>query len=194
MKKLKTFLIAIFIIICIIIVNRILFYKHIDAIYTVEPKISQYKEAILQRINNPTTVTNQIQFKNELSLDNKKYFIIAFDNREGYSELTKGTNGKYKMGESCYSDNSLFNCIIKETNKGKYIILFCKNKIDIQYAIVQLDGHKYKIDVPQSEYVIAYCKVSNSTQVGIIDINDIKFYNKNEKDITQDAIYNFTLQ
>ena len=93
-----------------------------------------------------------------------------------------------------YSDNSLFNCIIKETNKGKYIILFCKNKIDIQYAIVQLDGHKYKIDVPQSEYVIAYCKVSNSTQVGIIDINDIKFYNKNEKDITQDAIYNFTLQ
>ena len=101
MKKLKTFLIAIFIIICIIIVNRILFYKHIDAIYTVEPKISQYKEAILQRINNPTTVTNQIQFKNELSLDNKKYFIIAFDNREGYSELTKGTNGKYKMGVSC---------------------------------------------------------------------------------------------
>jgi hypothetical protein len=189
MHKLKIVLLILFSILCILIISGILFYYHIDTTYTVEPDKSQFEDAILNRINKPSTVTNNIEIKQELTLDNKKYFIVSFGDTEGRAELTKGLNKKYKMGWVGYG-SSLFRCDIWETNKGKYIILFCKNKNEIQYAKVVLNGQEYKIDIPQNEYVIAYCKVPDSSKVGLITLDDINFYNSSNIDITEQVVFN----
>ncbi|MDF2542780.1 MAG: hypothetical protein K0S47_2498 [Herbinix sp.] len=190
MNKLKIFLLAILIIISIIIINRAMYYQHIEATYTIEPEKLQFENAIVKWINRPTPVTDKIEIKQELNLDNKKYFIITFGKWEGYAELTKGPNNKYKMGESGYGDGSIYDCEIWDTNKGKYIILFCKNKVGVQYAKVELEGKEYKINIPKKDYIITFCEVPDSTKVRFIDVNHIKFYNINNTEVRLEAILN----
>lgn len=87
MNKLKIVLLTIFGILCILIISGILFYYHIDTTYTVEPDKSQFEDAILNRINKPSSVTNNIEIKQELTLNNKKYFIISFYKDDTYTML-----------------------------------------------------------------------------------------------------------
>lgn len=189
MKKIKIVLLPILSIICILIISGIILYYYTEITYTVEPNKSHFEEAILNRINKPSTVTNNIEIKQELTLDNKKYFIISFGDTLGRAELTKGLNKKYKMGWVGYG-SSLFRCDIGETNNGKYIIMFFKNKNKFQYAKVKLNGQEYKIDIPQNDYVIAYTKVPDSSKLGLITLDDINFYNINNIEITEQMVFN----
>ncbi|MDF2589165.1 MAG: hypothetical protein K0S41_3006 [Anaerocolumna sp.] len=193
MNKLKKTLLCLLIIFCPVAIIGIWFLVHslrTSETYTITPEKSQIENAILERINRPTIETKSIDIIQELNLDNKKYVIIAFDKNEGYAEFTKGRNNKYKIGEVRYGD-SVFSSEIKETNKGKYIFIICKNQNhQALFAKVQLDNKEYEIDISQEKYGIAYCKVPNSTNVRFINIENIKFYDNNNIDITADVLLN----
>lgn len=193
MNKLKKTLLCLLIIFCSVAIIGIWFLVHsliTSAEYTITPEKSQLENAILERINRPTIETKSIDIMQELNLDNKKYVIIAFGRNEGYAEFTKGRNNKYKIGEVKYG-NSVFCSEIKETNKGKYIFIICKNQNSkAQFAKVQLENKEYKIDISQEEYGIAYCIVPNSTNVRFISIENIKLYDNNNIDITDDILRN----
>jgi hypothetical protein len=158
--------------------------------YTIKPEKTQLEDAILKRINRPTTITTDLDIKQVLNLDNKKYVFLAFRGYEGEAEFTLGINKKYKIGGVGYGTSAFRNDIIK-TNKGKYIITICKNiNNDIQYEKVCIDNRIYKMDIPQEEYVIAYCKVPKDTPVDFVNFENIKFYNKDNLDITQEVFSN----
>ncbi|WP_143316826.1 hypothetical protein [Clostridium sp. HBUAS56017] len=126
--------------------------------------------------------------KQELKLDDKKFALYTLYKRIGFAALTKGLNNKYKIDFTERGSGYFRNRII-ETNKGKYIILLGKNPdMKITYTNIQLDGKEYKIEIPQQEYYIVYCKVPNSTQVNFININKIKLFNENDVDITDEMI------
>lgn len=190
LKKAILFLLIIFSLVAIIGIWILVRSSITSVTYTITSEKSQLENAILQRINRPTIETKSIEIIQELNLDNKKYVIIEFDGNKGYAEFTEGRNNKYKIGEVRYG-TSVFTSEIKETNKGKYIIIICKNQNHkAQFTKVQLDNKEYKIDISQGEYGIAYCKVPNRTHVLFIGIKDIKFYNKNNIDITADVLSN----
>jgi len=47
---------------------------------------------------------------------------------------------------------------------------------------------EYKISVPEKEYYMVYCSVPNETESTFLDINNVKFYNKSDNDITDDIL------
>ncbi|MFT5874039.1 MAG: hypothetical protein ACI8WT_002999, partial [Clostridium sp.] len=49
------------------------------------------------------------------------------------------------------------------------------------------ENKEYKISIPQQEYFIAYCTVPNETQNAYPATEDIKFYDKNDIDITDET-------
>ncbi|MGH4119356.1 hypothetical protein [Clostridium sp.] len=57
----------------------------------------------------------------------------------------------------------------------------------IAYTKVTLENKEYKISIPQQEYFIAYCTVPNETQSIYPETRNIKFYDKNDIDITDET-------
>jgi hypothetical protein len=179
MRKLWLALLSIVIVICI---GFILYSRT----YTITDSKIQLTDNILRFFNRPTIIANNIDIKQEVNLDNKKYVIFIVNNRLGDAELTKGLNNKYKI-ESTGDSSSYFRDEIKKTNKGKYLILQGKNLDNkIAYCKVMLDNKEYKIIISQQEYFMVYCEVPIETQSQFPDANDIKLYSSNDADITND--------
>lgn len=179
MRRLRLALVGIIIIICI----GFILYSNT---YTITSSKSQLIDNILLFINRPTVVANNIDIKQELDIDNKKYVLFLINNKLGYAELTKGFNNKYKI-EYTGSGSAFFRGEIKKTNKSKYIILKGKNpNNNIAYSKVVLDNMEYKIVIPQQEYFMVYCEVPFETERIFLETNSIKFYSSNDIDITND--------
>lgn len=126
------------------------------------------------------------EIKKNLNLDDKKFVFCTFSDSTGYAELAKGVNNKYKIisqgrGEN-YIDNRIF-----ETNGRKYLIFWGKNPhIKISYASVELEGNKHKVIIPQEEYYMAYCEVPIKTQSQFVNIENIKLFDANDVDVTNE--------
>lgn len=177
MKKLLFTLLVIIIISCL---GFILYLRP----YNIVDNKKQLAENIQQFINRPKGYNN-IDIKQELVIDNKKYVLFTMDDYTGFSELTKGFNNKYKIESVEYSSELLKDEIIK-VKKEKYLLLRgknCNNKI--AYAKVKLDGVEYKINMPQ-DYYIVYCKVPVETQRTWIEIENIRLFDINDVDITRE--------
>jgi hypothetical protein len=183
--------------ICVLIIGYIVFITY-SGKYTITDDKKQLELTImnfgmdssLSNKNNDTeqelNIDKYIDIKQELNLDNKKFSLYILAKKMGYAQLIKGLNNKYKIDSTECGDGYFKNRIIK-TNRGKYIIFVGKNPdMKITYTKVELDGKEYKIEIPQQEYYIAYCKVPNSTQENLIDINRIKLFNGNDVDITDE--------
>lgn len=180
MRKLLSIFLGVVIVFCI---GFILYSRT----YTIANNKKQLKSSIIQFINRPIVVFNNIDIKEELNLDNKKYVLFIINNCLGDAELTKGFNNKYKIESTGYG-SGFFRDEIKQTNKGKYLILKGKNyNKKIAYAKVLLDNKEYKIIIPQQEYFMVYCAVPIKTQRVFPDANDIKFFNSSDVDITNDV-------
>lgn len=159
--------------------------------YPIKNDMQVIKDRIIKFINRPTPYINDIDIKQELNLDNKKYifFLIndQFNDQLGGAELTKGINNKYKIESTEWASGSLRDEIVK-TNKGKYLILKGKNLDNrISYVKISLDNKEYTINIPQKEYYMVYCSVPLETEETFLDFNSIKFYDNNNTDITLDV-------
>lgn len=193
MKKLKFNLFCIFGILGVIIIILLatFYYKYImyTSAYKIIPEKAKLVAAILQSMNRPEAVTNNIDIKKELNIDNKKFILFTFDNKKGSADFTKGNNQKYKIGRVGYSTSLTSNEVIK-TNKAKYIfITFINYNNKTKYVKVLLNNQEYRIDIPQEKYVIAYCKAPSNAEVEYIEINNFKFYSDKNLDITQEVLF-----
>lgn len=179
----KKFLIIIF---CILIIICIVFLYL--RTYTISDDKKQLENNIAQFIKSPSSIDNNIDIKQELNIDNKKYVLLLNNNILGEAELTKGINNKYKI-ESVGSGGAYFQDKVIKTNKGKYFILQGKNpNIKIAYIKILLENKEYKINIPQQEYFLTYCEVPNETQIEYPNWDNLKFYNKNNVDITAEML------
>lgn len=179
MKKLTFTVLSVLIIVCIVFTSYL---KN----YTITDSKKELENSIMHFINRPTVITNSIVIKQELNLDNKKYILFMINNTLGDAELTKGLNSKYKI-KSTEHGSGYFKYEIYKTNKGKYLILKGKNyDMKIAYAKVLIDNKQYKITIPQQEYFIAYCSVPEETQCVYPGLNNIKLFNKNDTNITDE--------
>ncbi len=179
MKKLFSTLSYFLIIACIVFISY-------STTYRITDNKKQLENNILQFINRPTVIYNNIDIKQELNLDNKKYILFVINNTLGGAELTKGLNNKYKI-EFIRHGSSYFRHEINKTNKGKYLIIKGKNyDLKIAYAKALLDNKEYKISIPQQEYFMVYCPVPIETQRVNLAYNYIKLFNKNDVDITDE--------
>lgn len=184
MKKLFWALICILTATCI----GLIFYS---TTYTIPNSTKQIKSSIIQFINRDMVLADDIDIKQELNIDNKKYVLFVVSNNLGTAELIKGFNNKYKIYSTECSERFFYDEIYK-TNKGKYLILKGKNYNNkIAYITASLDGNKYKINIPKQEYFMVYCKVPKKTQNIFLDSNDIKFYSNSDTDITDEMIRTF---
>lgn len=158
--------------------------------YAIKSDKEVIKNHLIQFINRPTVIANSIDIKQELNIDNKKFVFFVINDTLGDAELTKGINNKYKIDTTGYGSGSFRDEIIK-TNKGKYLILKGKNYDNkIAYVRVLLENKEYKITIPQQGYYMVYCSVPSETERTFLDINSIKFYNKNDADISAEIIKN----
>jgi hypothetical protein len=180
MKKSIFASLGIIIIVCIVFISY-------SRIYTITDNKRQLEDNITQFSKRPTTIANNIDIKQELNLDNKKYILFMTNNTLGDAELTKGLNSKYKI-EAIGGGGASFRYKIYKTNKGKYLILKGKNpNTKITYTKVTLENKEYKISIPQQEYFIVYCTVPSETQSIYPKTKNIKFYDKNDIDITDET-------
>ncbi|MGK0469371.1 hypothetical protein [Clostridium sp.] len=180
MKKSILSLLGIIIIVCIAFISY-------SRIYTITDNKRQLEDSITQFNNRPTVIANNIDIKQELNLDNKKYILFMTNNTLGDAELTKGLNSKYKI-EVTGGGGAYFRYEIYKTNKGKYLILKGKNpNRKIAYTKITLENKEYTISIPQQEYFIAYCTVPNGTQLIYPETRNIKFYDMNDIDITDET-------
>lgn len=139
---------------------------------------------ILLFINRAINKYDSIDIKQEINIDNKKYILYTTTDKIGFAELIKGLNNRYKISYTEHTNDFFYDKIVT-TNKGKYIFLIGKN-IDekIQYSEVELEFNKYKIKIPPQEYFMVNCKINGDTQTNLIDLNKIKYFDENGKDIS----------
>lgn len=160
--------------------------------YSIEYKIPDDKKQLGLSIMNsgdPELMRNVDEFpeiKKDLDLDNKKFIFCTFSDCTGYAELARGFNNKYKIISDGRGGNYIDNRIF-ETNQSKYLIFWGKNPhIKIAYVSAELEGNKYKVMVPHQEYYMAYCEVPAKTQSQFVSIENIKLFDANDVDITND--------
>jgi hypothetical protein len=135
-------LLSLIVVICISFIS----YSHT---YKITEDKGQMKSNIIQFLNRPTVIYKNIDIKQELNIDNKKYILLLNDNILGDAELTKGINNKYKI-YSVGSGIGYFRDQVYKTNKGKYFIVEGKNyNKKIAYIKILLDNKEYKISIPQ---------------------------------------------
>lgn len=158
--------------------------------YAIKNDKQVIKNHLIQFINRPTVITDNIDIKQEVNIDNKKYIFFVIDDKLGGAELTKGINNKYKIDSTVYGSGS-FRYEISKTNKGKYLILKGKNYDNkIAYVKVLLENKEYKITIPEQQYYMVYCSINTETELAFLDINSIKFYNENDADISVELFNN----
>ncbi|MBX4272042.1 hypothetical protein [Clostridium estertheticum] len=171
---------------CVLIIVGIVF--SYSRTYKISDNKNQLEYTIKQFINRPTVIYKNIDIKQELNINNKKYILLLIDNLLGDAELTKGINNKYKI-ESAGTVQS-FSQEIYKTNTDKYLIVKGKNPdMKISYLKITLNNKEYKVIIPHQEYYIAYCELpikTVGTQLVYPDINTMKLYNKNDVDITNE--------
>lgn len=154
--------------------------------YTITNGRTQLEDNILGFINRNTVVIKNIDIKQELNLDNKKYVLFTIKDGLGEAELTNDFNNKYKIESAGYG-SAFFRYDIMKTNKGKYLILEGKNYDNkISYTKVLLDNREYKIIIPQQKYFIVYCSVPIETQKVFLEPKNLKFYSSKDIDITKE--------
>jgi hypothetical protein len=178
---------SLIILLCLfIIVGTVFSYSRV---YTLTDNKAQLKDNILQFSNRPSKIYNNIDIKEELNLDNKKYILYIIDNTLGNAELTKGFNNKYKIETIGSGSSYLFIPEIYKTNKGKYLILKGKNPdMKIVYAKVSVDNKEYRISIPKKTYFLVYCAVPIKTEIIYPDANNLKLYNNDDVDITNEMM------
>lgn len=177
MRKLFKYFILVIVTVCI-------GFAYYSKTYAIKNDKEVIKNRLMQFINRPDVITNNIDIRQELDIDNKKYVFFVINGNLGFAELTKGINNKYKIDYTECGGGSFRDRIIK-TNKGKYLILMGENLDNkVAYVKVVLESTEYKITIPQQEYYIVNCSVPAETEITCLDYNSIKFYNKNDDDIT----------
>lgn len=154
--------------------------------YTIAEDKKQLEENIVKFINRPIVITDKVEIKQELNLHNKKFVLFLYNNKLANVELIKGLNNKYKIEKAELTDKYFYD-EIRTTSDGKYLILKGENyNSKIAYVRVLLDNNEYKIDIPQQAYFITYCKVPMETEKTFIGAGNLKIYNNEDIDITNE--------
>lgn len=154
--------------------------------YIIAEDKKQLEENIVKFINRPIVITDKIEIKQELNLHNKKFVLFLYNNKLANVELIKGLNNKYKIEKAELTDKYFYD-EIRTTSDGKYLILKGENNNSkIAYVRVLLDNNEYKIDIPQQAYFITYCKVPMKTEKTFIGAGNLKIYNSEDIDITNE--------
>lgn len=154
--------------------------------YTITDDKKQLEENIVKFINRPIVITDKVETKQELDLHNKKFVLFSYNNKLANVELIKGLNNKYKIEKAELTDKYFYD-EVRTTSDGKYLILKGENcNSKIAYVRVLLDNNEYKIDIPQQEYFITYCKVPMETERTFIGVGNLKIYNSQDVDITEE--------
>ena len=152
--------------------------------FTISDDIYQLQENIKSFINRQSNITNSVDIKQSVEIDNKKYALFIINDSMGFAVLTKGFNNKYKIYSAEYGSSGLFRGYIYKTNKDKYLIIYGKNdKMKINYVKVYLENKEYKINVPKEDYYLVYSKVPDEIKITFPDINNYKFYDANDDKI-----------
>ena len=189
----RMFLILLCALIAIAVVAAIILISYSKK-YTITDNKEQLEDNIKQIINRPDIVTDKIEIKQELNLDNKKYVLFIINNILGMADFTKGFNNKYEIDGVGYGGGYYYCAEVFKTNKGKYLFMTGKNyDMKIAYSKVQLEGNEYKISIPQKEYFIAYAAVPIKTINIHPEPQYTRLYDKSANDITDD-MFNALLQ
>ena len=194
MKKLKKKLLII--VPCIIILCIIGYVIIYNSTYSIsDNNKAEIQNALMKSINTPTVITKNLEIKQSVNIDNKKYVIYMNTNVIGNfkflgdGELVKGRNNKYKVNLAGYAGQSTYlqNKIV-ETNKGNYLIVYGENyNKRISYATVKLmNDRDYYVKIPNQEYFIAYCSVPKEVKAEFPYSKEMKLYDKDNKDITKE--------
>lgn len=185
MKKLILILSLILIVSVIVVFNY-------NKTFSISDNTKQMEYSIMKFINRPTTFTDNINIKQTIDIDNKKFVLFISTDFLGIGDavLTKGINTKYEIDSTGYG-STIFQYGVQKTNKHKYFIVNGKNYDNkIYYIKTVLDGKEYKLNIPKQEYFISYCPVSNDTQS--IFPSSLAIYDKHGTDITNEINNKFS--
>lgn len=162
-----------------------------NKLFSITDSKTEITNSIVKGINNTGDVTDKITTVQEIYVENHKYIFFVFKakNNEQYYGLAgfeKGNNEKWRSGELSYG-NASFHDNILLINNHKYIILSGINPDNkVSYITVDFEGKEYKFDLQKDDYFIVYHQVPNDKETLYLDMDNIKLYSSDDRDITEE--------
>lgn len=136
---------------------------------------------------------SKIEIKEIKTFDNVKIVLFSFENDLGQAELTKKWGNFYKIMRANYGGNFIKFSKCKTTD-GTYLIVYGQNYNDkIDYITIPFHGVEYKINVPQNKCFLNYYPVEFKDQETLPLFSEIKFYNNENKDVSEEVFANIPL-
>lgn len=143
---------------------------------------------LLKTINKPKIIGTVLDIKQSINIDNKKYILYTIDKFIGEAELKKGINNKYKLEYTSFSEDML-QYRVQTTRNGNYFVMDGKNQGKLISSLkITIDKRDYTIKVPEQDFFIVYCPVSENVQNKFPTSDNLKLLDKSDKDITIDVI------
>ncbi|QAA33692.1 hypothetical protein [Clostridium manihotivorum] len=134
---------------------------------------------------------SDIEIKKRLEIGEVKYILFEANKKIGDAEVIHGINANgdeyYSLDSVGYNNNYFFSTVV--SNKSdKYIIVEGKNfDKKIAYIECTLDNVEYKIHIPKEDYFIESAKINGQIDASDKNCNNIKFYDDNDIDITNNV-------
>ena len=150
----------------------------------------EYVEGDLSSKTDYSVPNNDIKLYETINIGNKKIVLAEINEQLGEIHLTKGIQGKYRLDFVSYGTSSFREKIIEE-NQKKYFLIGGRNAVfGIRKITVHLEGQEYSVDIPEQEQFFVFTEVNPDIEMAHADLNEVKFYNRNGEDITEQIPWN----
>lgn len=156
--------------------------------FPVKADNSNFKECINSRLNKGYTsgieFSNSIKLYDSISIGNKKYILVEINQQLGIVGLTQGIGERYRIIRMSYGTGNFKEEIIESNNK-KYLIFGGRNiGLAIEKIGFILKGNGYSLDITNEKLFLVYLEVDSEIEDTHINIEDLKFYNVEGNDIS----------
>jgi hypothetical protein len=149
------------------------------------------REEIPSYLRSESLDKNDIQIKKTLEIGDVKYILFEANKKVGDAKVTHRINAngdeEYDLDPVAYNDKH-FLSTVSNNKSGNYIIVEGKN-VDKKIAYIKctLEDSEYKIHIPKDDYFIESAKINGPIGTTDKNINNIKFYDDKDIDITNDV-------
>jgi len=150
----------------------------------------EYVERALNSKTDYSAPNNDIKLYETINIGNKKIVLVEINEQLGKIHLIKGINGKYRVDSVGYGTSNFQEKIIEE-NQKKYFLIGGRNAVfGIRKITVYLEGQEYSMGIPEQEQFFVFTEVNPDIEMAHADLNEVKFYNRNGEDITEQIQWN----
>lgn len=179
-----------------LIVSVLLIGKYQDQKYPIQPDHSNLLEEVTWWVNRgyDQPVLDDIVIHDYVELGDQRYVLVDVEGQLGEVWLKKGMNGQYRMnGHGHGTGNFRFEKV--EVDGIQYFLWSGKNEyFGIAESSFEVDDKTYRVEIPEGDRFLTLVEVDPPSNpdapVRYIDVNTVRFYDGDGRDITDQVPWN----